>query len=243
MEEILTEIGSPSFSKLASLIVAIGALGAAAAGLVDTSKFFSGGISNAGFNFVKQALAPFHKALARALGASANWQEVLKAHWLNGRPKDEQKAIAKSLIRLGLHQDDANDLAKAGGVDAGILGEAAEALQKGDDLTPVQMNVLGRFDTAVEARLDAAFERADQYYRNTSKLVAGIIAVILAVVAGGVLYVDMSGAAASVAGYVFSRYCLLAIIVGVVAVPLAPVSKDLVSALGTAVKAMKTTKG
>jgi len=244
MEEIIAAIGSPSFSKLAGLIAAVGALGAAAAGLVDTTKFLNGGISNAGYKFIRRALDPFKKALERATGSSADWQEVMKAHWLNGRAKDEQKAIAKSLIRLGLDDKNAEDLASKSGVEAEILKQAAIALRKGEDLTPHQMNVLGRFDASVEARLDAAFERADQFYRNSSKALAAGVAIILAIVAGGVLFVDEATTSASpIIDYIFSRYFLLAIIVGAVAVPLAPVSKDIVSALGTAVRAMKATKG
>ena len=107
--------------------------------------------------------------------------------------------------------------------------------------------MLGRFNASIEARLDAAFERADQYYRNASKTLAAVIAVILALVAGAIVYADQLTTAAPdlwtlVVDYLDTRYFPLALIIGVIAVPLAPVSKDLVSALGDAVRAMKAAK-
>jgi hypothetical protein len=250
MDQVAAAIGSPNFAQLASLIAAVGALGAAAAGLVDTTKLFWGGMSNAGFSYIERALQAFQPALKAAVG-NGNWKRMLKAHWLNGRPKDEQKAIATSLIRVGLNDNNARTLAAAAGVDPGALEQAAQALANGTPLTEQQVNTLGRFNASIEARLDAAFERADQYYRNAAKTLAAAIALILALVAGGIMYADQLVAAGTpapdlatlISGYLVTRYFPLAIVVGLIAVPLAPVSKDLVSALGDAVRAMKATKG
>ena len=117
MDQVTEAIGSPNFAQLASLIAAIGALGAAAAGLVDTTKLFWGGMSNAGFAYIERALQPFKDALDAAVGTGGDWKQMLKAHWLNGRPKDEQKAIATSFIRVGLSPTTAPKLATAAGVD------------------------------------------------------------------------------------------------------------------------------
>ena len=43
-------------SELATAITAIGALGTAAFGVVDATKAFGGGVSNAGFTFIEQLL-------------------------------------------------------------------------------------------------------------------------------------------------------------------------------------------
>ena len=43
--------------NLVSATLAVGALGTAATGLVDTTKAFSGGISRAGFGYIKQLIA------------------------------------------------------------------------------------------------------------------------------------------------------------------------------------------
>lgn len=253
----LEELGSPTFAKLAYAITAIGALGAAAAGIVDATKVFWGGMSNVGFNIISRALHPFGSALDAAVGPDGNWLAMMKAHWLNGRPEDEQKAIATSLIRTGLSPHNAPDMARISGVSSDGLAAAAAALAQGSALSEAEINILGRFNTAIEARLDAAFERADQMYRNASKCLAAFIAVALATVAGWIIFIDqcgaivgattvcqqMTGISPAIGDYFGTRYFGLAIIIGLVAVPLAPVSKDLISALGTAVKAMKVAKG
>ena len=97
--------------------------------------------------------------------------------------------------------------------------------------------MLGRFDATVDARLDAGFERAEQKYRNTSRVIAGVFAVIMAVIGGWVV------TKTSAAEYFFNEDFVTALIVGIIAVPLAPIAKDLTSALGTGVKAFKSVRG
>jgi hypothetical protein len=242
IQDAATAISSVTFADLAMIITAIGALGTAAFGLVDVTKLFWGGIGNVGFGFVERALAPFDATLAQAVGEGTDWRILLKAHWLNGRPKGEQKAIAKSLIRLGLSPDNAPGLAKITGVSAQRLTDAATLLATGGCLQDAEINALGRFDAAIEARMDAAFERADQRYRSASRDLAAIVAVILAIVAGGALFKDEQGQFA-LAGYLGSRLFLASILAGLIAVPLAPISKDLVSALSAAMRAVKAVKG
>ncbi len=161
-------------TRLVAIITAIGALGMAAFSLVDATKAFGGGVSNFGLPNLNRVVSRFSDALDRALGKDENgkaeWRRVVRSHWINGRPRAEQKAIVKSLIRLGLAPLTAPALAKAGQVNAGALGAVAEKLEAGTALTEVDLNVLGRLDASVEAQLDAAFDRADQLYRNVSRV-------------------------------------------------------------------------
>jgi len=214
----------------AQYILAIGALGTAAFGLVDASKAVRGGVSNRGFGIIQAALAPFDAALTHALGDTpgGDWKTVLKSHWINGRPKDEQKAIAVSLIQLGLTVETAATLAPAGQVTPEALQAVVVALTNGTDLTPQQLNVLGRFKATIEARIDAAYERADQLYRTTARTVAGVVAVLLALAA---MYIMSNGGANR------DQY-LAAALVGLVAVPLAPIARDLASTLTSAATAL-----
>jgi hypothetical protein len=208
-------------------IVAVAALGTAAFGLVDASKAFWGGISNVGFGYVKRALLPFDEALTGALGtdnAGCDWRSVLRSHWINGRPKEEQKAIAVSLIQLGLTPETAEKVAPAAHVGAAEFGAVVAAMISGGELSEAQVNLLGRFKAAVEARMDAAYERADQAYRNAARLAAGIASVLLAILAWYLFYPGTR--------------LLSAVVVGLVAVPLAPIAKDLVSTLTAAAKAI-----
>ena len=170
-----------SITRLIAIITAIGALGTAAFGLVEATKAFGGSVSNCGLSGLNRAVSRFSTALDRALGQDekgrAEWRRVVRSHWINGRPKDEQKAIVKSLIRLGLASDTARSLATAGHVDAEALAGVAVKLEQGAPLNETDLNVLGRLDASIEAQLDAAFNRADQLYRNVARVVAGAFSI------------------------------------------------------------------
>jgi hypothetical protein len=137
-------------------IAAIAALGTAAYGLVDASKAIWGGASNAGFGRIKESLARFNPALNTL--ANAPW-ETLRANWLNGVSKADQKAAAKGLIHLALSPANAGSLANAVGIDAGALKTAATKIDGGTRLDQTDMNVLGRFDALVSVVLDAGYGR------------------------------------------------------------------------------------
>lgn len=215
-------------SQISDQIVAVGALGTAAFGLVDTSKAFRGGVSNSGFGFIRAALTPFDLALTQALGDDplCDWRAVMRSHWISGRPRDEQKAIAVGLIQLGLTEATARVIAPAGQVDPEGLAGVVRALINGAQLDSTQLNVLGRFKATIEARIDAAYDRADQVYRNWARLAAGLVAVALALLAAYLL------------DYRSSREFGVAFLIGLVSVPLAPVAKDVAKALTTAVSAL-----
>lgn len=220
-------------------IAAIAALGTAAYGLVDAAKVFWGGPSVAGYGRIKDALAPFNPAL-QTLG-NAPWQ-TLRANWLNGVAKADQKATAKSLIHLALSPDNASKLARAVDIDADALEAVAKKINKGTDLTKSDIDVLGRFDALVSAVLDAAYERADQQYRNTAKLLSALVAMALSGFAGYFIQAAAAATAKGPVAYLGSKDFLIAIVIGAVATPLAPIAKDLSSSLQAAVKAISSVK-
>jgi hypothetical protein len=209
-----------------SAIGAIAALGTAAFGLVDALKGVAGGPSNFGFRYVKTTLLPFAPAL-NVVGADA-FLETLRANWINGMAMDDQKAKAKALIHLGLTEANAKALAQAAGLDAAALAAVAAKIDAGTPLGTNDVNIVGRFDAIVSARLDAGYERADQFYRDASKLLSGIVAIILAVCGDMVLNnpIPLFGA----------------VLIGIVATPLAPIAKDLTSSLAAAVDAISAVK-
>lgn len=220
-----------SGTDIAVSIGAIGGLGIAAMGLVDASQIGGRGLANAGFRHIQAALTDYAPALERAIGTT--WADDLKAHWRNGRPKAEQKAIASSLIQLGLSADNAAAMAKFGAVDGVKLAEAVRALEIGTALSEGQVQLVGRFKAAIDAKLDAAFERADQVYRNATRIAAGAIAVGLSIAATFIAPPPDGVASADLGA---------AIIVGLVAVPIAPITKDLISSLSAAVRAYKSVR-
>ena len=221
-------------SNVGGMLAALSAVSTAAFGVLDTTKAFWGGVSNIGLPHLRTALTPFDAALRAAVGG--HWMTVVRANWINGMPKADQKGVVGSLLKLGLSEDTAEAVASAGHVDPKALKAAAKKMSAGTPLTDAEMNVVGRMVASVEAQLDAAFERAEQQYRNVSRLLAGIVAVALSIAAQQLWFGSVAG------GDPEAPSLLLALAVGLLSVPLAPVAKDLTSALSTAMRALKAAK-
>ena len=242
-------MGTLDTASLGQISAAVGALGLAASSLVDGSKALpGGGISKKGFDSIEAAVDLFLPNEPTPVSASAlakpgkpapspsarptlanSILQTLQSHWINGMALDDQKAIAKSLVKLKLTPETADTFAKATDVDAQALAGVATAMTTGAALTTQQANTLGRFDLALTAILDSAYQRADQRYRNVSKLWSSIVAVALSVAGAWILDAN--------AGTGFSAvHAMLSLVVGIVAVPLAPVAKDLTSAISAGVK-------
>jgi hypothetical protein len=216
-----------NFTDVTIVVSSVAAIGTAAYGLVDTSKAIWGGISNLGFGFIKDALMPFERAL-KVVNETAPF-ELARANWLNGMDKADQKAAIKGLIRLGTTSETAGDLARAvKGISSDVLERVARKIENIEALDDSELAVLARFDAVVDARLDAAFERADQRYRNSARFAAAIIAVLLAEAGAWTVY-----------GKFDQSIFLTGLFVGLIAVPMAPIAKDLTSAISTAVSSFK----
>ena len=215
-------------------ILAIGGLGTAAFGLVDSTKAFWGGISCYGFGEIDTALRRFFSSRVNKTDRGnalsyASTRGVLRANWLNGTPLADQKSIAKTLVKLRLDAGNAAHLAKLTGVDADVLTSLAAKYANGGDLTAAEQNVAGRFDLLLTTLLDEAYQRADQKYRNGARALAVLFAVALALAGKWALGDATVG-------------WRLAVIAGLLAAPLAPISKDLASALQSSVKMLQALK-
>jgi len=233
-----TDLLNGKLGNILNFLSAAAGLGTAAMGVVDSSKAFFGGPSNFGFGHITAALDPFIAGAGTAAFGRAEILRTLKANWLNGVAKPDQKAAAKSLIHLGLTQGNARALATAAGVDPAQLASLAQKTATGGSPTPEEINVLGQFDAVLSAVLDAAYERGDQKYRNASKLLAMLVSTILGVLGGWIVY----GREADIAGYFGSWYFCLALVVGLSGTPLAPIAKDLATSLQNAVSAVRVVR-
>jgi len=218
---------------IASVVAAVGALGTASFALVDASKILkSGGASNSGFSFIENAVRNFFPGAKRNSSsdtAGKRLLDVLHSNWINGAALGDQKAIAKSMIKLGLTPETAKGYADATGVDAQVLAAVAKSMTAGKTLKDGEINVLGRFDLALTAILDDGYQRADQKYRNGSRVYAALVSIVLAVAGGWTI-------AAPGETYFNSPFMWQAVLCGLLATPLAPISKDLASALSAGVK-------
>lgn len=215
-----------NIGDLPVILSATAAIGTASYGLLDSTKAIKGGISNWGFGFIREALDPV-KPILTDLGTDI--LALARANWLNGVAKENQKMAIRNIIRLGLSQENAGKLDPTTlTVAPADLANAAGKARRGEQLSDVELAVLARFDATIDLRLDAAFERADQRFRNSSRFCAAIIAILL----------SQAGAFAVYHGQPWDK-ATLGFVVGLVAVPLAPIAKDLSSAITTAVAAFK----
>ncbi len=223
-------------ANLPQIITAIGALGTASFGLVDATKAFWGGVNRIGFGGITKTIKAFTPSAAGAINALPQNQILctLKANWYNGTDLGSQKAIAKSLIKLFLNPANAPTLAAEAGVDPVVLAAVATSVAGGIALTAPQTDVYSRFDLILTARLDETFQQADQIYRNGTRFCAVIFSLILSVVACYMLLGP---------GTQPNKHQLgLAFLVGLLAAPLAPIAKDISTALATAVNALQLVK-
>ena len=218
---------------LTQVVLAIGALGTAAAGLVDASKASNtAGVSKVGFTDIKAVVSKFIPPGGTSALSLPSVLETLFANWINGMPMADQKSVAKAMIKLNLTTATAPGMSAAAGVDPAILTSVATKLSTGDPLTQAETDVYGRFDLLLSAMLDQGYQRGDQRYRNTAKLLAVPIAVILALV--GTWAVDGAFIAADMGK---------AFVAGLVATPLAPIAKDLASSIQAGAKVAQVLKG
>ena len=224
--------------NLPRIIIAIGGLGTAAFGLVEATKVFWGGVNHLGFKGIRIAVTPLIPAGA-APGQQPNALSppkilaTLQANWFNGTDLASQKAIAKSLIKLNLNAANAAQIAAETGVAPNVLTAVATSIASGTPLTPPESDVYARFDLIVTALLDEAYQRSDQVYRNGAKAWAMVFSILLALGGGIVLHNGNPWTGDDI---------LEVFVVGFLATPLAPVAKDLSTALATAVDTMQLVK-
>ena len=224
--------------QLGQIITAIGGLGTSAFGLVEAAKPAFGFINRMGLQRIEQTVTKLTPdqtvsglpaAPPNALPRK-NILDTIEANWINGVDLASQKAIAKTLIKLQLSAGNAAALAATTNVDPALLTSVAVKTAAGVPLTQPESDVYARFDLIVTALLDEAYQYSDQVYRNGTRTLAAVIAVALAV-----------AGAWSLEGMHFwqLQHVAMAVLIGLLATPLAPIAKDLSTALATAVNAMQ----
>jgi hypothetical protein len=222
-----------TLSVLSAQIMAVGALGTAAFGLVDALKALpGGGISRAGFGFIRAVitkLTPPDPGLDQSGLGRESVLYTLESQWINGVDSGDQLNIAKSQIKLRLTQTTAPSLTSTTGVDGAILTSVAVKIASGTALTQQETDAYGRFDLMLTTLLDQAYQRGDQRYRNAAKVTAVPVAVLLALIGAHVL---PSGTIS------YGQAALL----GLISTPIAPIAKDLSTAISNSAQALQSFK-
>jgi hypothetical protein len=233
---------NPILNHIGSVVTAVGALGTASFGIVDATKSIFGGVSTRGFASIEKQMAtllpdtPVDSVTKTDTSEPATPPALklesiltsLKSNWINGVAQDDQVAIAKSLVKLRLNAALAPSLAKLTGVDATTLASVSTKIASGKPLDPSETDVYGRFDLVLTTVLDQAYQRGDQQYRNTAKILAGFVSIALAV-SGNAALGDNTG-------HGFAE----AILIGLLSTPLAPVAKDVASAIQAGANAVQS---
>jgi hypothetical protein len=231
-----TFLQTATLTQVTTAVTAIGALGTAAFGLVDASKLVPWLIPSSGFAYIQELvkqLAPASQTIPpESALAEPAITDTLRANWVNGMALADQKTIAKTLITLRVNADTAPALATRTGVDKNVLTSVATKLANGEPMEPAEMDTYGRFDILLATFIDRAFQKADQRYRTTAKSASCLVAIALAEAAA--YFLGMLGGNWDHVG--------IAALVGLIATPLAPVAKDLATALNTAAKAVQSVR-
>ena len=248
------------WETLLAAIGGVGALGVAAYGVVEAfGKAFvvpagkasaPWGLPYFGFVEVRRLATTLGPAMKLAYGD--DYLQILAQQYRDGRGKGAAPDTLKQGVRLALpfmSVAEAKALidtvwglggsAGPGGVAPSealaraLVDEKAARLAGGDPQADAAANeaaatLAGRFSLALDTRIDAAFTIAEQRYQSWAKIWAGVTAIALA------LAFDL---------FFFKNNEVpwpVAILVGLVAVPLAPVANDLVSSLSAAAKAWQS---
>lgn len=222
--------------SLPQIVTAIGGLGTAAFGLVDATKIFGGGVNRFGFGRIETAIKSLTPGVPAAGLSQKRMLGTLRANWYNGKHLEDQKSIAKSLVKISLSPANARDVAQVTGQDAAILSSVAAKILSGTPLEQAESDVYARFDFVVTALLDEVYQDADQAFTNGARTVAAVFALLLAVTGGWTLVGGSFG------DYAMTSLFGQAIAVGLLAIPLAPIAKNLSSALVAAVNTMQVLK-
>lgn len=223
------------------IVTAIGGLGTAAFGLVDATKVFWGGVNHVGFSRIAKRVATLIPPDTPGINAliHAEVLNTLKGNWFNGTDLASQKSIAKSLIKLHLNSSNAETLAKTTSLDPTAFKAVVDKLGRVDEqgkpvgLLPTEADLYARFDLIVTAMLDETYQMADQDYRNATRALAVVFSVSLSLAGWLILNHDTPPTRVNFWD---------AAIVGLLATPLAPIAKDLSTALATAVNTLQAVK-
>jgi hypothetical protein len=207
---------------LTGAIAAAGALGTASFGIVEGLKWTW--LGAAGFGSVNDYLGPQLAGCLR-VAFGPDFERMLRAQYR--RDSQSQSAIGKSLrqgVRIGLTGANAAAVASfLGTVDPGALQQAATNVAQARTLSDADRAAIGRFELAADARIESALARAQDVYLGWVRGSASVCALLLA----------------ELTAYTLQASWQTGLLVGLVAVPLAPIANDLVAALQAATRAMR----
>jgi hypothetical protein len=234
---------STLLGNIPDYVAAVGALGVAAFGMVEAlgktlfvfpipGTHIRLGLPYVGFNRIEDLLKKVAPAMEASYGK--DFRTILRQQYRAGRSQGQAPESIRQGVRLGLpflsHAAAVSVIEAIWGLPAGAAAaDGAPALA----LPPavmVDQALAARFATALDTRVKAAFDLADQVYQTRAQFWAGAIAIGLSL--GYHYYTADPKESADPKGWA------IALLIGLVAVPLAPAAKDLSSSLSGALAAL-----
>ncbi len=229
--------------SLATLTLLTGSLGAASMGLVETAKRVNPWFASVGRRRLLEVMGnDAVVALQGAYGIGVG--TVLDAAF---RQSDEELSrVLRNGVKVGFAtctDDDKRKVAAAFGQEASRLVAAlrvdperpvADAAE--DAALRDARHALGQFEMAVDMRVDAAVASSSDVYAGWMQLTSGVVAIVLAL-AGALATAPEVATAEDQAAW--NRYLVKALMIGLAAVPVAPLANDLAGALKSAAAAVR----
>jgi hypothetical protein len=263
--------------EISALILAVGAFGAAAYGIVEAFGKASAsshwkiideasgqiapkprvatlwtrfrGLPYVGFSAVQDFMHVFAPALKAAYGL--DYQKIVLGQYRNGRGSGDAPGTIRQGVRMGLALLSPTELSDMIAQTWGLSRESSTALAEAisarnaalaESAEPVSdartEGLMASFVTALDARLDAAFSLAEERYLSAARTWAAVTSVVLVLALNYIALYSKTGDGADEPALPWE----VALFIGVVAVPLAPISKDLAKAISEAVGAFRSFK-
>ncbi len=206
-----------------SWILGAGALGTAAFGVVEALKGTP--LGTAGIGAIREAIRGQPETSLKEVFGREGFDASLRGKYRAG--SSDLSTFLRNGIRLGLSTKTAVELGGAFGQDGERLLKAISVLRESkgnatENELQEARETLGRFDTAVEARISGAIAVAEGRFAMAMRGTAALLAI-----------------GAALAAEAREQHWLRALVIGFAAVPLAPVAKDLVSLLNSARAALR----
>lgn len=228
---IVSGVARLRVDSLGTAVAAAGALGTACSGLIESLKWTR--LGEVGFHKMQRLIGTALQAtLAAAYGPQ--FEELLRAQYR----EDWAHGLLSKTLRTGVRQGlcGANAIAIAkflGNVQPEALEAAATKMSQCTTLTDVDRDAVARFECAADTRIESALSLAQDAYLGAVRISASVTAIVLAESAALCIYHWDQWIAGG---------WIMGLIVGTLAVPLAPVANEVTNALQATAKALRGTR-
>lgn len=235
-------IFEPTFEQLGNFALAAAAVGTAAMGIVESVKVVTiagWGLALIGFGAVKRHLGRDALAALEIVYGQSTFEQFLQGAWRKGA--EELAKTLRNGLRMAVFAKDGtaapglitayaqDPIAFAAAVKLLRAGSAGSSGGSGASLGR-EREAVAQLEAVIDPRVDAAVAAGRDLYVSAMQSIASGVAL------GGCLLAHLMLPAGEAPTFV------VALVVGLLAVPIAPVAKDLVSFLSSLRTAFQKTK-